>query len=97
MRTARYFQRVYAHGARIEFCVANHQGDPNQHVMHMAMDGTQRFWQKREEGDLLIFRSPDDWDGRTGLMWSYDRRLQRGEPMPTAEAERLAMGSRVSG
>jgi hypothetical protein len=43
-----------------------------------------------------MFRAPDGYAGGQGLCWSYDRRLQRGEPMPRPELERRALGMRVS-
>lgn len=95
-REATYFQRVYADGARIEFCVANWQGDPAQSVVSAGPDGRPREWDRREDGDLLVFTSPDDYDGKTGFLWKYDRRLQVGEKMPQDQAERAAMSNRVS-
>lgn len=78
-----------------EFCVAN-SGDPHQTVATLAPDGTWQYWKSRAEGDLLVFHPPDGYTGDEGLLWAYDKRLQRGEPMPRAELERRALAMRVS-
>lgn len=93
---ATYFQRVYRDGARVEFCVAGWAADPAQRVAHVAADGTVREWDRRECGDLLVFTSPPDWDGRAGLLWRYDPARQTAVPMPPADARRAALHHRVS-
>lgn len=95
-RKALYFQRVYLDGARVEFCVGNWQGDPDQSVVSTGPDGTRRAWDRRQDGDLLVFTSPADWDGVTGFLWRYDPRLQVGEKMPPDQAERAALNNRMS-
>lgn len=94
-RTAFYFYRLRADDYVSEFCVANH-GDPDQYVETLAPDGTTQRWRKREEGDLLVFTPPDGYAGDQGMIWAYDRRLQRGESMPRVMLERLALRMRVS-
>jgi len=93
-RTAYYFYRVREDDSLIrEFCVAGH-ADPNQYVETLAPDGTLQRWQKREEGDLLVFWPPDGYAGMQGVLWCYDRRLQIGEPMPRPQLERELLRNR---
>lgn len=98
-RKALYFQRIvggFGTDGRLELCVTNWQGDPDQTVSTLAKDGTSQPWDRREEGDLLVFRPPFDWD-RTGLMcWRYDPRRQVTERMDDGQAERMAVNNRVS-
>lgn len=86
------------------FCVAGH-ADPDQYVATLAPDGTEQRWDRREENDLLVFYPPDGYEahgpigpgaGSQGLLWCYDQRLQRHEPLPRAELERRALNMRVS-
>lgn len=94
-RVAYYFYRLKDDDIVSEFCVAN-AADPHQYVSTLALDGTEQLWQRRDEGDLVIFRPPDGYLGSQGLLWAYDRRLQVGEAMPRAELERYALRHRVS-
>lgn len=96
-RIAWYFYRLNTDDGISEFCVANHQGDPGQFVQSKMPDGSNVVWDRREEGDLLVFRPPDRRLADQGMLWAYDKRLQRGEPMPQAQLEKLALGGRVSG
>ncbi len=91
---ARYFYRLREDDFVSEFCVANSAG-PNT-LETIAPDGTFQRWPSRHEGDLLVFRAPDGYSGGQGLCWSYDRRLQAGDPMPRRELERRALGMRAS-
>jgi hypothetical protein len=93
--TAWYFYRLREDDFVAEFCVAG-ASDPTQYVETLAPDGTCQRWARREEGDLLVFRPPDGYSGAQGLIWAYNRRLQRGQAMPYAELERRALGMRVS-
>lgn len=97
-RLARYFQRVVGgYSGQLELCVVNWQGDPDQTVASFTPGGELRQWDKRVEGDFLVFRAPFDWD-RTGIMrWHYDPARQATEEMPREEAARLMLGNRVSG
>lgn len=93
--TAWYFYRLKEDDFVQEFCVANAQ-DPNQFVETFGPDGQMHRWAKRQEGDLLVFRPPDAYHGSQGLGWSYDPKLQRGEPMNREQLERRALRGRVS-
>jgi hypothetical protein len=95
MRTAFYFYRVRDDLVE-EFCVANHEGDPRQYVTTLAPDGTEQRWEKREEGDLLVFHPPDGYVSAQGLLWCYDGRLQRGVAMPRARLEKEMLRMRTS-
>lgn len=90
-----YFYRLREDDFVNEFCVAGSK-DPNQFVETLAPDGTPQRWAKRAEGDLVIFTPPDGYAGSQGLLWSYDRRIQVGEPMPREELERQALRCRKS-
>lgn len=94
-RTAHYFYRLKDDDFVSEFCVAN-SADPGQYVETLAPDGTAQRWDRRDEGDLAVFRPPDGYSGSQGVLWAYDRRLQRGEAMPRVQLERLALRCRVS-
>lgn len=94
-RIAWYFYRLKDDDFVSEFCVAN-SADPDQSVHTLAPDGTKQPWEKRQEGDLTVFRPPDGYQGDQGLLWAYDRRLQLGEAMPRKELERYALRFRVS-
>ena len=92
--TAHYFYRLKADDFVSEFCVAGAVGPNTVHTL--APDGSEQPWARREEGDLLVFRPPDGYAGGQGLLWAYDRRLQRGEAMPRPLLERYALRCRVS-
>jgi hypothetical protein len=94
-RIAFYFYRLMRDDFVREFCVANH-ADPHQTVETLAPDGTHQCWDRREEGDLLIFRPPDGYAGDQGLLWSYDRRLQIGQALPRPALEHEALNGRIS-
>ena len=94
-RTAHYFYRLKDDNLVSQFCVAN-SGDPNQWVETMAPDGTMQRWQKREEGDLVVFYPPDALASQQVIGWAYNRDLQIGKPMPREELEKLALHHRVS-
>lgn len=96
-KVAYYFYRINPGDDRVaEFCVLN-AADPNQYVESHMPDGTVLRWDKRIEGDLLVFKCPAEYDIQRGLGWRYDRRLQVGRILPDEiELRRLAMRGRVS-
>jgi hypothetical protein len=94
MRKALYFYRLADDDFVREFCVAG-ATDPHQTVRTLAPDGSEQRWDRREEGDLLVFRAPDGYAGSQPLLWAYDRRLQLGEAMPRRELESRAL-NRIS-
>ena len=77
-----------------EFCVANHN-DPDQIMVTKAPDGTEQIWDRRVEGDLLVFKAPDGYFGGP-VGWKYDRRKQCGWDLPRNQQERLALKNRLS-
>jgi hypothetical protein len=91
---ARYFYLIKEDDFVTDFCVAGAVG-PNS-VETLAPDGSFQRWPSFWRDGLLMFRAPDGYAGGQGLCWSYDRRLQRGEPMPRPDLERRALGMRVS-
>lgn len=93
--TAYYFFRLRDNEVVKEFCVSNAQ-DPNQYVESTAPDGTKQRWEKRWDGDLLVFRPPDGYAEFQPLGWVYDKQLQDGEATPQELMERLALNMRVS-
>ena len=97
-KTAFYFYRLKDDDFVKEFCVANH-ADPTQYVETLARDGTLQRWDKREEGDLLVFRPPDSYAGDQPLMWMCNRDLQVVEPLSEERRQLLeteALCRRVS-
>ena len=94
VRQALYWYRIRNDNFIREFCVAN-SGDPNQYVESMAPDGTRQRWQKRDEGDLIVFTPPDGYDGGA-VGWMYNRRLQRGRMAPRDLLEKQALRMRKS-
>lgn len=104
-RKAYYFYRI--HRAQdnwiTEFCVTNHQNDPFQYVETLAFkEGlggdigiVHQRWEKREEGDLLVFKAPDGYLGGA-IGWCYDNSLQVGEHMPYDQLDREQLRNQVS-
>lgn len=90
-----YFYRLREDDFVSEFCVIG-SADPNQQVETMAPDGTIQQWEKRKEGNLIVFRPPDGYVGNQGLMWHYDRTLQHGEAAPRDVLEREALNNRLT-
>ena len=91
---ARYFYVLADDHIVKEFCVAGAVGP--QRVETLAPDGTPERWPSSHRGDLLVFTPPDGYAGAQGLVYAWDRRLQRAEPMGRGELERRALGNRVS-
>lgn len=89
-----YFYRLRNDNFIYEFCVAG-SVDANQRVDSWAKSGEVQHWKKHNEGDLIVFTSPDGYDGGP-VGWCYDRRLQRGEPMPREQLEKESLRNRVS-
>jgi hypothetical protein len=76
--TMRYFQRLAEDESCIrEFCVFGVNGfdvDPGMQLIWEPIPGDfegRRYWHKRTEGDLVIFRPPDGYDGGPVIFW-YD-------------------------
>jgi len=99
-QTAYYFCRVHpaAENVILEFCVAN-SNDPDQVVETLAIEneGGEIFqkWEKRWEGDLLVFKAPDGYvAGAIG--WYYDNSRQRGEHAPWKVLESELLRNRKS-
>ena len=90
----RYFYLIKNDDFITEFCVAGAIG-PNS-VETIAPDGSFQQWPSFWREGMLVFRAPDGYSGGQGLIWSYDKRLQSGEPMTRPELERRAMRMRVS-
>lgn len=90
-----YFYRLKEDDCVREFCVAG-AVDPDQYVETLAPDGTPQRWEKRQEGDLLVFHPSDGYAGDQCLLWSYNKSLQRGEAMPREQLEKLALSMRCS-
>lgn len=89
-----YFYRLKDDDLIGEFCVAN-AADPDQEVETINPDGTMEKWEKRQEGDLLVFRPPSGYSGGP-VCWMYNRNLQIGVAMPREELERQALRCRRS-
>lgn len=70
--------------------------DPDQYVECHMPDDTVHRWDKRREGDLLVFKAPPGYDISRGLGWRFDKRLQYRVEMPDAMLEKFAMRGRVS-
>jgi hypothetical protein len=93
-RQAWYFYRLKDDNLISEFCVAN-GADPNQYVETPAPDGSLQRWDKREEGELIVFHPPDGYFGGP-VGWMYDKTIQIGQAMPREELERQALRCRTS-
>ncbi len=78
MDVAYYFMRMKEDNLVAELCIAG-ASDPNQTVSTLAPDGTKQFWDKRWEGDLLVFHPPDGYAGDQPLEWHYNKLFQRGK------------------
>jgi hypothetical protein len=90
----RYFYRLRSDELVHEFCV---QGAIGPHsVETYAADGSLHKWPSFQDGDLLVFYPPDSYAGAQLLLWAYDRRLNRGEPLERPALERAALNQRVS-
>jgi hypothetical protein len=71
--------------------------DPLLSVESRGPDGRDHPWGRREEGGELAFYPPPGFDAPDGHTMRYSPQLQRHEPLPRAEAERLALRGAVSG
>ena len=94
-REAYWFERLRNDDYIVEVCVANWQGDPDQVIETKAPDGTIQQWEKRFEGDLMVFKAPDGYSGGP-VGWKYDRRKQRGKMMSMETRARESLSNRVS-
>jgi hypothetical protein len=93
-RVAYYFYRLRDDHLVREFCVVGAIGPQTVHTL--SPDGLPEYWQQRDENGVLVFLPPSGYAGGQGLLWAYDKRLQRGEAMPRHLLERMALGMRMS-
>ena len=98
--TALYFIRLSGSADNIirEFCVCNAR-DPEQFVETLAIESEggeiYQRWEKRWEGDLLVFKAPDGYvAGAIG--WCYDHTRQKGEHADWQTLERELLRNRKS-
>lgn len=94
VQIAYWWQRLNDDNYIKEFCVANHN-DPDQTMETPQQSGAMQVWDKRIEGDLLVFKAPDGYNGGP-VGWKYDRRKQCGWDLPHDAQARLAIRNKVS-
>jgi hypothetical protein len=95
LRIAYFFYRLTDDNFIGEFCVANYYADMDQRMETKVPDGSIQLWERRIEGDLMVFHAPDGYDGGP-VGWKYDRRKQVGEHLPWKQMHRYALSSRHS-
>lgn len=90
-----YFMRGDAMKSFVEFCITGDYS-PKQTVKSLLPDGTPVEWKRREEGDLVVFSGPSDWDPTKGLVWEFDKRFQFAVPLPDHLQQREALRGSIT-